>query len=262
MLNVKKMTESAEKCIGWPYKSPGSNSKDGIDCSGLWVRMFEDQNSSIYHGSNTIFYKYCDKTIELSSASQLEEGMAVFKIKKWTEKDKDNRWYGKKPGNLYHIGYVASVNPLRIIQASSVSGEVIVDTKLGKWAWGGWVKGVDYKMSNEPSPIVEPCQTAMVFSDDGNPVKMRSTPNSSLWDKVQSGSTVELTGEKKTVLNVEWIQVNYGSRKGWWIMAKFLVGIGESANNEGPCSVIIENISEELAKKIKEQYPNAIISYG
>ena len=251
MLDIKKMTASAEECIGWPYVSPGTNDKNGIDCSGLFVKIFKDQKASIYHGSNTIFHEYCDKTVELTSAGQLEEGMAVFKIKAWAEKDKGNKWYKKSPGNLHHIGYVASTNPLRIIQSSSVSGKVIVDTTLGKWAWGGWLKDVNYAMVPELEPVLNPT-TAIVFADNSAPVKMRKTPNDKLWDSLPSGTVVELTGESKTVLNIEWLQVNYKTRKGWWIMKKFLLGVGEPASNRGPCTVTITNISEDLAKKLKD----------
>ena len=42
-LNIQQMTASAEAAMGWPYVSPGSNDSRGIDCSGLFVRMYRDQ---------------------------------------------------------------------------------------------------------------------------------------------------------------------------------------------------------------------------
>ena len=111
MLNIDKMIESAEECLGWPYVSPGSNNKDGIDCSGLLVKIYKDQGAKIAHGSNTIFHEYCSATGKLTNKNQLEPGMVVFKLKAWTDADKDNRWYGYQPGNLSHIGIVTSVSP-------------------------------------------------------------------------------------------------------------------------------------------------------
>ncbi len=143
-LDIAKLTNSAEACMGWPYVSPGSNDQNGIDCSGLFVKMYRDQGAKIYHGSNTIYRDYCSETGALTKTSQLREGMAVFKCKEWTDSDKGNKWYGKEPGNLSHIGYVAGVNPLRIIHASSVSGCVTTDTKIGKWKYWGKLKDVDY----------------------------------------------------------------------------------------------------------------------
>ena len=45
-------------------------------------------------------------------------------------------------GDFQHIGLVCSVNPLRIVHASSAAGCVTTDTKLGKWAFWGWLKDV------------------------------------------------------------------------------------------------------------------------
>ena len=59
MLDVKKLVASVESCLGWPYVSPGTNDQNGIDCSGLFVKAFRDQGASIYHGSNSIYRKYC-----------------------------------------------------------------------------------------------------------------------------------------------------------------------------------------------------------
>ena len=67
MLDVKKLCASAEECLGWPYVSPGTNDSRGIDCSGLFVKCFRDQGASIYHGSNTIYRKYCSEKGKLTS---------------------------------------------------------------------------------------------------------------------------------------------------------------------------------------------------
>ena len=78
MLDVNKLIVSVEECLGWPYVSPGTNDSRGIDCSGLFVKAYRDQGASIYHGSNTIYRKYCSEKGKLSSVSQLKPGMAVF----------------------------------------------------------------------------------------------------------------------------------------------------------------------------------------
>ena len=83
MLNIKKMISSAEEALGWPYVSPGANNSQGIDCSGLFVKIYRDQGMSIYHGSNRIFRKYCNDTGKITKESQHQTGMAVFK---WTQR--------------------------------------------------------------------------------------------------------------------------------------------------------------------------------
>ena len=137
LLDVKKMIASAEACLGWPYESPGSNDARGIDCSGLFVKIFRDQGRSIYHGSNTIYRKYCSEKGKLSRVAQLKPGMAVFK---WNPKTPAKFRDGL--GDFQHIGLVTHVRPLRIVHASSAAGKVITDTRKGRWMYWGWLKDV------------------------------------------------------------------------------------------------------------------------
>lgn len=232
MINVKKLVQSALECLGWPYVSPGTNDQRGIDCSGLWVKCFRDQGGKIYHGSNTIFREYCTETGKLTSEKQLRVGMAVFKRKDWTNADRSNKWYGKDPGNLSHIGMVTSVNPLVITHATSPVCKQ--DFKIGNWAYWGKVKGVDYGSDPGPSPEPTPeptptpapdpeptpvLTTATVWAENGKPVKMRAKPSTQcgLYDTLPVGTEVQVVKYGDT-----WTTINYGRRKGWYIMTKFL----------------------------------------
>lgn len=222
MLSVSKLTESARECLGWPYVSPGTNDRNGIDCSGLFVKMYRDQGAKIYHGSNTIFREYCEETGKLTSVDQLQIGMAVFKRKDWTDTDKSNRWYGTDPGNLSHIGYVESVHPLRIIHASTGTMCVTTDDKIGKWAYWGKLKDVDYSgtPSPEPSPDPEPITvTKMVFAENGKPVNLRYGPSldKKIMDEIPAGETVTLSQIKGSWSKVSW------RKKTGWMMNAFLV---------------------------------------
>ena len=275
MLDLRKMIASAYECLGWPYVSPGSNDANGIDCSGLFVKMYRDQGARIYHGSNTIYREYCteDKG-EIRDISQLEVGMAVFKWNPHTpEKFHDDL------GDFQHIGFVVGVGPLKIIHASSAAGCVTIDEKLGKWKYFGKLKDVDYSGGVEPGPGPEPAPVpepapevvyATVYSDNRKPVKMRAKASAScrLYDDVPFGAIVEVTERDCCVANGEtWSQVNYGNRRGWYMMSKFLLidetSIpGISGKDDGFCSVMIPWISEEEALRIKEQYPEAEITYG
>ena len=218
MLNVDKMIASAEEALGWPYVSPGTNNKDGIDCSGLFVKMARDQGESLYHGSNTIFHQQCSETGRLTSTSQLQPGMAVFKLKAWTnsESDRKNRWYGYEPGNLSHIGFVVSANPLRIIHASSAKKKVIEDTVIGKWAYWGKLKLVKY--DNSPKEKGDDVMNAVVYAENGSNVKMRNKPSTSsglYWD-IPIGTVVTVLDK-----NDDWTQISVNGRTGY-MMTKFL----------------------------------------
>lgn len=216
MLSVKKLIASALECLGWPYVSPGTNDKNGIDCSGLWVKCFKDQGSSIYHGSNTIYRNWCSETGKLTSESQLQPGMAVFKGRAWTESDSGNRWYQKTPGNLYHIGMVTNVNPLVITHATSPV--VKQDKTLGKWNYWGKVKEVDYSSSDsvdssqdpEPTPAAK---TMYVYADNGKPVNMRTKPNkqAALVERVPVGASVSWQNTDST----GWAYIKYQGKNGW-----------------------------------------------
>lgn len=223
MLSVSKLTESARECLGWPYVSPGTNDRNGIDCSGLFVKMYRDQGAKIYHGSNTIFRQYCSETGKLTSVNQLQPGMAVFKLKDWTDADKSNRWYGTEPGNLSHIGYVDSVNPLRIIHASTGTMCVTTDSSIKKWAYCGKLKDVDYSDSPSPEPSPEPSPdpepitlTRKVYAENGKPVNLRYGPSldKKIMDEVPVGEIVTVSQ-----ISGRWSKVTWKKKTGWMISA-------------------------------------------
>ena len=214
MLDLNKLCASAEECLGWPYVSPGTNDARGIDCSGLFVKCYWDQGASIYHGSNTIYRKYCSDKGKLTSVGQLQRGMAVFKWNPNTPAKFDDGL-----GDFQHIGLVVSVSPLRIIHASSAAGCVTTDTKLGKWAYWGWLKDVARDgITPEPVKGDEEPVKAVVFAESGSTVNMRVRANASaaLVERVTIGATVEVLGTGN-----KWSKVKYGIWTGY-IMTQFL----------------------------------------
>lgn len=216
MLDVKKLIASAEACLGWPYVSPGTNDARGIDCSGLFVKCFRDQGASIYHGSNTIYRKYCSEKGKLTSVSQLRPGMAVFK---WNPNTPEK--FNDGLGDFQHIGLVTSVNPLRIVHASTGTMCVTTDTKLGKWAYWGWLKDVardiDDDQGGDEEPMAE-IQYATVIADSGSTVNLRSKAKTSaaLVERIPIGARVEVLGNVGS-----WTKVKFGSRIGY-MMTRFL----------------------------------------
>ena len=236
MLNISKMIASAEEALGWPYVSPGTNDRNGIDCSGLFVKIYRDQKASIYHGSNKIFRKYCAETGKLNHESQLIPGMAVFK---WQDRQPKN--YKDNLGDFHHIGLVVSANPLKIIHASSVAGQVTTDFKLGKWAYWGKLKDVDY--SSEKGVDI---MNAIVFAESGSSVKMRAAP------KTSSSNYIEIpVGESVTVLQKgdAWSQISYAGKSGY-MMTKFLKFDGDAEGVIGdPASVKLISVDKAELEK-------------
>ena len=215
MLNINKMIDSAHECIGWPYESPGTNDKNGIDCSGMFVKMYRDQGAKIYHGSNTIFREYCSETGKITSAKDLQVGMAVFKCKPWTDADKGNKWYGTEPGNLSHIGFVTSVNPLEITHCTSPVAKT--DSTIGKWAYWGKLKDVDYgeTIPDEKEEVVVMVEYAKV---KGGTLNMRSGKGTNYprVAQIPNGATVAVVDHGN-----EWSKVTYNNYTGY-VMTEFL----------------------------------------
>lgn len=148
MINVSQLIADFEACIGWPYSCPGSNDERGIDCSGMFVRAYRRQGARIYHGSNTIWRRYLGAKGRIARESELRPGMAVFKWKKQTpEKFADGL------GDFHHIGLVTSVDPLRIVHASSAAGEVIADTSAKKWTHWGILAATEMDAAAEALPV-------------------------------------------------------------------------------------------------------------
>ena len=139
-LDLDKLCQDFEDCLGWPYASPGGTGRDcsqsGIDCSGMFVRAYKLQGSTIYHGSNAIWRRHLRAKGKLTKASQLRKGMAVFK---WNERTPAR--YKDGLGDFQHIGLVTSVHPLRIVHASTEGKRVVkADTRYTKrWRYWGWL---------------------------------------------------------------------------------------------------------------------------
>ncbi len=222
MLNLEKLIASAKECLGWPYVSPGSNDSRGIDCSGLFVKCFRDQGASIYHGSNTIYRKYCSDKGKLTSVSQLKPGMAVFK---WNSNTPAK--FNDDLGDFQHIGMVTGVSPLQIVHASSAAGCVTTDTKLGKWAYWGWLKDVDDE--GEEETMSTETKRATVTAPSGSTVNLRVKPStgSALVERISIGTAVDVLSESG-----EWTQVKAGNKTGY-MMTVFLAPIaGETGTPE------------------------------
>ena len=225
MLNIQKMIASARACLGWPYVSPGTNDSNGIDCSGLFVKIFRDQGGSIYHGSNSIYRKHCGEKGQLTSEKQLIPGMAVFK---WNPNTPEK--FNDGLGDFQHIGLVVSTNPLEIIHASSAAGCVTTDTKIGKWKYWGKLKDVDYGAtpipatpSNPDVPVEEEPESVVVEKPkigyiNADKVNFRTGPSTKKprIEYLNTGDSVEILGETGS-----WLKCRAIGRVGY-IMAEFV----------------------------------------
>lgn len=118
------------------------------DCSGLFSWAFKQLGGYMYHGSDTMYRKYCTATGELKSGARtdgqgLKPGTAVFV---WKESKK----------KYTHVGLYVG-NGLVIEAAGARQGVISGKVTASKWTHWGELKGVDYSgVQPDPEQPSEP----------------------------------------------------------------------------------------------------------
>ena len=146
------------------------------DCSGLFVWAFKQLGGSIYHGSNTMYLKYCSAKGKLSGGKrsdgqELKPGTSVYT-------------YNAQKDNCPHVGlYVGNG---KVIEAKgTIAGVITSNITDSKWKLWGELKDVDY--TNAHSAPVE---------DDG-----AGFPSGSKWrPTIRRGDKGETVKEAQTML--------------------------------------------------------------
>ena len=171
------------------------------DCSGLFYWAFKQLGGYMYHGSNTMWDKYCTSKGELingrrDDGQDLLPGTAVFTYNETT----------KKRG---HVGLY--IGDGLVIEAAGTKEGVITSKITGKWEEWGELKGVDY---GGDTPVPE--GYAIVT---GKRVALRTAPTTqaSVITRVDTGKQVKLENPPPC----EWDYVSFQGKKGW-MMKEFL----------------------------------------
>jgi hypothetical protein len=147
------------------------------DCSGLFSWAYRCFGEKIYHGSNSIYDRYCSEKGKITDGirKNMKPGTAVFVC--------------KSSGNKSHIGlYVGNG---KVIEAEGTQAGVCTsNVTAGKWTYYGLLKDVRYSASDAPvSPSVP--------ADDKTPDQTFPT--------LKKGSK----GEYVTLLQTKLIQKGY-----------------------------------------------------
>lgn len=133
------------------------------DCSGLFAWAFKQLGGKIYHGSNTIWDKYCSSRGTLtkkgrSDGKELKPGTAVFT---------------GTSSNKPHIGLFVGHDT--VIEASgTIAGVITTTISGGKWKYWGELKDVDYGDSSD-IVYIEPLMPTLKRGNKGNYVKQLQT---------------------------------------------------------------------------------------
>ena len=234
----------------------GSNGK--CDCIGMGRGALEREGVEDVKGMNGTNYAARHTILDLQKikkVEQLQVGDVVLKVRDKDDESmrlpdqyrKGGNDYSQKWGetNFTHIGYVVSVNPLRIMHMTSPTAQI--DTKLGNWTYFGRLPWVDYE--EEDKLVID---WATVWAEKGSTVKMRAKPSTlcRLYWEVPVGAQVVLMNQGKT-----WSEIIYAGQNGY-MMNKFL-RIGETVPLY---SVTIKNLTKEQAEELARTYGGEIVA--
>lgn len=215
-----------------PVYKLGCSGTMECDCIGM-VKYGLHKNGVEFttSGTNWTFRNQVDDIRVIHSVADLKFGDVVFKLKTPTDTGYNLPSKYRPGGSAFdndlndycHIGVVKSVSPLKIIHMTSPTAKT--DTTIGKWKRAACLKSRYISDSPAPTPEPEPKptpteDTATVYAETGRYVKMRREPSTKcgLYEEVPIGATVKIVE-----FGYEWTKIDYGSRKGWYMMTKFLI---------------------------------------
>ena len=230
------------------------------DCSGMFSWAFKQLGSTMYHGSNTMYMKWCKHKGELKSGKRtdgatLKPGTAVFV---WN-------------GNTYsHVGlYVGDGN---VIEAANTQKGVIQSkVTASKWTHWGELKDVSFDGSApEPQPDPEPAgkRPTLRRGDKGPYVVELQT------DLVRLGYGIGpcgIDGDYGSATQAAVRQFQYDKRIGidgvcgpetWATIDKALAELKDPEPVVITYTVMIRDLGLDAAKKIAAEYPDAEIVEG
>lgn len=213
------------------YKQPGDGTNGVCDCIGLIIGAIRRMGLrwTGIHGSNYAARYQTKDLKKITGPGVLSLGDIVYKARERGQAKYDlpsryfkgAQYYNGDLKDYYHVGVVTQVSPLRITHMTSPT--IKVDSSLGAWSWYGKAKPIVNASSGHPQPDPKPEPStgsrAIVYADNGLPVKMREYPSTSCrtWEKLSCGTEVTISEPGE-----EWAKINANGRQGWYMMAKFL----------------------------------------
>ena len=247
-----KAASEREQTAKWGSKWIGHRVSD---CSGLFYWAFKQLGGSIFHGSNTIWNKYCSNQGKLvngkrSDGQELKPGTAVF-----TYKAAEN--------NRSHIGlYIGNG---KVIEAKGTYYGV-VQSSVTNTSWNEWgeLKGVSYETSSE-----EPTPVTPVIPDIPDKPTLRKGATGMFVQEAQNlliraGYSCGNKGAdgifgKDTLAAVKLFQKDWGLDVDGVIGPKTWAML-EKSPSRTLYSVTIDNLTENEVEKLKKEYTSITVN--
>lgn len=223
------------------------------DCSGAFVYAFKQEGAKIYHGSDTIFKKYCSSKGKLVHGARedgepIKPGTAVFLL---------------KDGCRHHIGlYIGG--DMCIEAKGTING--VVTSRLDHWDEWGELSDVDY---TKVEPVdIKPLKRMLRQGCKGKDVEELQRM---LEEAGYAPGMIDGIFGKNTKAAVESFQGSRGLKvdgivgpQTWKALEPFEPG--EAGGVETPeeqtveYTVTITGLSKEMADDLLAKYPTAVIA--
>lgn len=233
------------------------------DCSGLFSWAFKTLGGSIYHGSNTIWNRYCTTQGELKDGKRddgkaLLPGTAVFT-------------YNATKRNRGHIGLY--IGGGYVIEARGAYYGV-VKTKLTSRPWVEWgeLTGVDYSGVEKDTPPAEDKPVNKPTIRKGNKGAVVKEMQQMLDRLGYSLGICGVDGDfgVATEKAVKEFQRDHGLSQDGICGPKTWAALQAAVDKLEPAapapaktySVTISGLSQEQAQEIAQKYPGAVIKEG
>lgn len=197
----------------------GGDGTDGrCDCIGLIIGALR-LSGWAWNGTHGSNYAARYQVTDMHSTKELELGEVVFKVRRKGDADYNlpsNYAKHADQNDYYHVGVVTSVNPLRILHCTSVTGGIKEDTAVGAWAYAGKLKAVMYG-----NPEQELDEHHAVVNSKAVAIRKDASTESKVLVRVDKGGVVELLPPPNG-----WTYVKSGDFEGW-MMTQFLTMKGD-----------------------------------
>lgn len=241
---VRRIAESS------PTYREGGTGKDGTcDCIGLVMGALGKDYPM--HSTN-YFARFQMRVLDcLLDESQLHEGAVVYKSRRSTEQlheryQPGGRYYTGDLLDYYHVGVVTSIDPPEITHCTSTDSinGIAYDSSIRAWSHIGNLLDVEYAEAFEPETTL--FELAVVYSENGNPVKLRSTPSTKLpyIAEVPRGAMVEVLESAG-----EWSTVRWSGQRGY-MMSQYLRPIGAADAEPDTQNTVTITISASAALEL------------
>ncbi len=196
----------------------GAISYQQQDCQAFVEGCVRDCGGGMaYRGSNDMFRNACTwlgTVKEAKALGRLVPGALLFIHAFDGGEPSAYRADGK--GNASHVGLYCGLDGAEAAHSSASRGRVATSTLKNGWTHAGWAKEIDY--GSEGERVATVTMRATVVSTNGEPVKLRSTPDTSrpYLAKVPVGTAVEVLEA-----GGQWCTVTVSGQRGY-MMRQFL----------------------------------------